>query len=180
MAISDKRTNLVWMDLEMTGLDLDKARIIQISLVITNQELETLFNGLELAVHQSDEVLLDAEEWVRTNLKDQLKQSQKSPLSESEAEQQLLEVITQYCDEKTSPLCGNSVSNDKRFLIKYMPTLNNYLSHRSIDVSTVKELFKRWKPGQKLYVKGDAHTALQDIEESIGELKFYRDIGFIG
>jgi oligoribonuclease len=177
---SDLKTNLVWMDLEMTGFDPEIHAVTQISLVITNSELEVLYEGTEINIHQPEVVLDNASGWVKENAKDILQKSRASTVSIQEAENQLLQTIQKYTAEKCSPLCGNSVWQDRRFIAKYFPKIDNYLLHRIIDISSIKELCKRWRPGEKVFEKKNTHTAFDDIKESIAELKYYREIGFIG
>lgn len=180
MLKSDPNTNLVWMDLEMTGLDAEIHRVTQIALMVTNQELEVLDDGIEIVVHQPEEVLSMANSWVKENLQRMLEKSRNATVSEAEAEGQLLQIIKKYTTEKTSPLCGNSVWVDRKFVSKYMPRLEILLHYRNIDVSSIKELYRRWRPDLKEFEKKKAHTPLEDIRESIAELKYYREIGFIG
>jgi len=174
--------NLVWMDLEMSGLDIEKEVIIEIATVITDGDLIILEDGPCLAIHQSDEILENMDEWnTRTHnasgLVDRVKHSK---ISAAEAEQTTLEFIRKYCPPKTSPLCGNSVGQDRKFLEKYMPELSDYLHYRNIDVTSVKELIRRWYPdGPKPPRKSDSHLASIDIRESLDELIFYRKHYFI-
>ena len=170
-------THLVWIDLEMTGLDPDHDVIIEIATIITDSDLEVIAEGPELAIHQSDERLAGMDEWNQTHHKasgliDRVKSSQVSMV---EAEATTLEFISRYVEENQSPLCGNSVWQDRRFLTGQMPTLEQYLHYRLIDVSTVKELALRWRPDvAKGVVKKNEHLALADIRESIEELRHYR------
>jgi oligoribonuclease len=170
-------THLVWIDLEMTGLDPDHDVIIEIATIITDSDLEVIAEGPELAIHQSDERLAGMDEWNQTHHKasgliDRVKSSQVSMV---EAEATTLEFISRYVEENQSPLCGNSVWQDRRFLTGQMPTLEQYLHYRLIDVSTVKELALRWRPEvAKGVVKKNEHLALADIRESIEELRHYR------
>ena len=169
--------NLVWIDLEMTGLDVEECRIIEIATIITNSELEILAEGPELVIHQPEEVLAAMDEWNTkhhgaSGLTAAVK---KSEISLEEAEEATLAFIREHCQENTAPLCGNSIWQDRRFLARYMPRLEEYLHYRIIDVSSVKEVVRRWYP---TYVrppqKGQSHRALDDIRESIEELKYYR------
>jgi oligoribonuclease len=178
-----KDANLVWMDLEMTGLDPDQDRIIEIATVITDSQLNIIDTkisdsfGLVMAIHQPDSLLDAMDEWNTqthggTGLTARVRAS---TTTEAEAELQTLQFIKQYVAANKSPLCGNSICQDRRFLYRYMPTLSAYLHYRNIDVSTIKELAKRWAPQtlSALNKKG-SHKALDDILESIEELKFYR------
>lgn len=177
---SDK--NLVWVDLEMTGLDPDRHAIIEIATLVTDGELNILAEGPVLAIHQPDEVLTGMDAWcVEHHGKSGLTaRVQASSVSLSEAEEQTLGFVRQFVPEKTSPLCGNSVGHDRRFLIRHMPRLHDFLHYRNVDVSTVKELVKRWYPqGPHLPEKKSAHLALEDIRESIDELRFYRKHFFL-
>jgi len=175
--------NLVWMDLEMTGLDPDRDRIIEIATVITDKELNVLAEGPVLAVHQSDEVLAGMDEWNRhhhgtSGLVERVRESR---IDEAEAERRTIEFVAGYSPKGASPLCGNSICQDRRFLFRYMPDLEAYLHYRNLDVSTVKELAKRWHPSVFSGVKKNSpHLALGDILESIEELRYYRQHLFIG
>lgn len=177
---SDPNTNLIWMDLEMTGLDSDIHRITQIALLITNQALEVLYDGIEIVIHQPEEILSTANSWVKENLSGMLEKSRKATASESNVEEQLLQIVQKFTTPKMSPLCGNSIWIDRKFIFKYLPKLEAHLLHRNIDVSSTKELYKRWRPDLKEFAKKKTHTPLEDVKESIAELKYYRKIGFIG
>ncbi|MDQ6969575.1 MAG: oligoribonuclease [Mariprofundus sp.] len=168
--------NLVWMDLEMTGLDPDKETIIEIATIITDSEMNILAEGSSLVIHQPDSRLDAMDEWNTTHhgasgLTARVKKSQ---LGMREAEIQTLDFIKQYVPAGVSPLCGNSVHQDRRFLLPYMPELEAYLHYRNIDVSTIKELSRRWYPKMRPPRKQAAHLALVDIRESIEELCWYR------
>ncbi len=171
-------SNLVWLDLEMTGLDADKERIIEAAMIVTDTNLNILAQSPVLVVHQSDALLAAMDEWntathTRTGLVERVKAS---TLSEADVEAQLLAFMAEYVPEKASPMCGNSVHQDRRFMQKYMPKLEAYFHYRNLDVSTLKELAKRWHPEvAKGVVKKGAHQALADIEESIEEMRHYRD-----
>ncbi len=169
---------LVWIDLEMTGLNSDADRIIEIATVITDSELNTVAQGPVLAVHQPDEVLAAMDEWnTRTHGESGLTQRvRESTLTEAEAEHQTLEFIQQYVPKNKSPLCGNGICQDRRFLARGIPQLEAYVHYRNLDVSSIKELVKRWKPELCAgLVKKNTHKALDDILESIEELKYYRE-----
>jgi oligoribonuclease len=170
--------NLVWLDCEMSGLDPEKERLLEIAVVITGPELTPRIEGPVLVIHQSDEVLDGMDAWNkgthgRSGLIDKVKSSM---LDESAAEQQLLEFISRYTKKNGSPMCGNTIGQDRRFLVKYMPKLEAYFHYRNLDVSTLKELAKRWKPSAyNSFKKQQAHTALADVHESIDELVHYRE-----
>jgi len=169
--------NLVWMDLEMTGLDPDKEVIIEIATLITDSDLNILAEGPCLAVNQSNEILSRMDEWnTNTHGASGLTQKVKeSRINDGEAERITLDFIKQYVPPQKSPLCGNSISQDRRFLVKYMRELHDYLHYRSIDVTSVKELVKRWFPtGPKFPKKSQVHSANIDVRESLEELIFYR------
>lgn len=169
--------NLIWIDLEMTGLMPDTDLIIEIATVITDKNLNILAQGPVLAVHQSDAALAAMDEWNQTHhgqsgLIDRVKAS---VISDAEAERQTIEFLQQWVPANTSPMCGNSIGQDRRFLYRYMPQLEAYFHYRNLDVSTVKELAARWAPQVKdSFTKQTAHQALEDIIESIDELKHYR------
>ena len=174
--------NLVWMDLEMTGLDPDKETIIEVATFITDGDLNILEEGPCLAIHQNDEILDRMDEWNQSHHSSSglLQRVKDSKLSVANAEKITLDFISKYCPEKTSPLCGNSIGHDRRFIAKYMKTISSYLHYRSIDVTSIKELVNRWYPdGPKPPRKSEAHLASIDIRESLEELIFYRKHYFI-
>ena len=170
--------NLVWLDCEMTGLDPEKERLIEIAVVVTGPNLTPRIDGPVIVVHQSDEVLNAMDNWNkgthgRSGLIDKVKNS---TVDEAEAEKQLLEFISRYIPKQGSPMCGNTIGQDRRFLVKFMPKLEAYFHYRNLDVSTLKELAKRWKPSAySAFKKQQAHTALADVHESIEELAHYRE-----
>ena len=170
--------NLVWLDCEMTGLDPDNERLIEIAVVITGPNLEPRIEGPVLVIHQSDALLDKMDNWNKgthgkSGLIDKVKAS---TLSEAEAEAEILAFLKKYVPKATSPLCGNTISQDRRFLVKYMPKLDAFFHYRNIDVSTFKELAKRWRPEvYKSFKKQQKHTALADVHESIDELEHYRE-----
>jgi oligoribonuclease len=169
--------NLVWIDLEMTGLDPDRDTILEIAALITNSELDPVAEGPVLAIHQPAQVLEAMDEWNREHhaASGLTQRVLSSRLSMTEAERRLLDFVKGYCPARTSPLCGNSVWQDRRFLARHMPAFEGYLHYRNIDVSTVKELVRRWYPnGPKAPEKKHSHLAVDDIRESIDELRFYR------
>ena len=170
--------NLVWLDMEMTGLNPDGDRIIEMAMVVTNSELEMVAESPSWVVHQSDEILAGMDDWNqkthgRSGLIDKVKAS---AMNEAEVEAQALEFLKKYSLANHSPMCGNSIGQDRRFMARYMPTLEAYFHYRNLDVSTLKELCKRWQPEiYKGFKKKSKHTALADIYESIDEMKYYRE-----
>jgi oligoribonuclease len=171
-------TRLIWVDLEMSGLDPDNDRILEVAMVITDQNLEVVAEGPVLVVHQSDAVLNGMDSWnkathARTGLTGRVKAS---AASEQAVENDMLAFLKQHLAAGASPMCGNSVCQDRRFLARYMPALQSYFHYRNLDVSTLKELAKRWKPQIMAgFQKQGKHEALADIYESIDELKYYRE-----
>lgn len=169
--------NLIWLDCEMTGLDPEKERLIEIAVVITGPDLTPRIDGPVIAIHQEDAVLDAMDNWNkgthgRSGLIDKVKAS---VIDEAAAEQRLLDFIARYVPKQGSPMCGNTIGQDRRFLVKYMPRLEAYFHYRNLDVSTLKELAKRWKPAAyAAFKKQQAHTALADVHESIEELAHYR------
>lgn len=176
--MSDRSSNLIWIDLEMTGLEPDTDRIIEIATIVTDAQLNILAQGPVLAVHQSDDCLAGMDDWnTRTHgesgLVDRVKASS---FDESVAEQKSIEFLEKWVDKGMSPMCGNSIGQDRRFLVKYMPKLEAYFHYRNLDVSTLKELARRWAPDvMEGFKKRGTHQALDDIIESIDELKYYRE-----
>jgi oligoribonuclease len=176
--MAQDQNNLVWLDMEMTGLDPDRDRIIEIAIVVTDSQLSTLAEAPVEVVHQPDAVLDAMDDWnksthSRTGLIAKVKASS---LTEARAEEKLVAFLAQYVPGKTSPMCGNSICQDRRFLARYMPRLEAYFHYRNLDVSTLKELARRWRPDvAKGLVKQGKHEALADIYESIDELKYYRE-----
>lgn len=169
---------LVWIDLEMSGLNTDTDKIIEIATIITDSQLEVIAQGPVLAVHQSDTVLNNMDEWnTRTHGGSGLTQRvRESTLSEADAERLTLDFIQQFVAKNKSPLCGSSICQDRRFLARGMPQLEAYLHYRNLDVSSIKELVRRWKPEICAgFEKKNTHKALDDILESIAELKYYRE-----
>ena len=172
---------LVWIDLEMSGLDPDKHVILEIATVITDNNLEIIAEGPSMAIAHKSEDLLAMEEWSKAHHEASglLHGVSTSAYNCQSAEQETLKFLSRYCQKGSSPLCGNSVWQDRRFLARYMPTLNGFLHYRNIDVSSVKELVRRWYPSVPAYEKQKAHLALIDIKESIAELRYYRDKVFL-
>jgi len=171
------QNNLAWLDMEMTGLDPNADRIIEVALVVTDSELRTVAEAPVLVVRQPDEILEAMDAWNkathgRSGLIDRVKAS---TLTETDVETRMLEFLREHVPENTSPMCGNSICQDRRFLARWMPRLEAYFHYRNLDVSTLKELCKRWKPEvAKGFNKSSKHEALADIHESIDELKYYR------
>ncbi len=175
LAKSDQ--NLVWLDCEMSGLDPDKERLLEIAVVVTGPQLTPRIEGPVLVIHQSDAVLNAMDAWNKgTHGKSGLVEKVRaSALDEAQAEEEVLAFIRRYVPKHGSPLCGNTVSQDRRFLVKFMPQLEAYLHYRCLDVSTLKELAKRWRPDVfAAFKKRQMHTALADVHESIDELEHYR------
>ena len=174
----NKKTNLIWIDLEMTGLVPEKDIIIEIATVVTDANLNVLAEGPSLAIHQDNNHLESMDEWnTRQHTKSGLVQRVKeSKIFINEAEKQTLDFVMKYVDPGTSPMCGNSICQDRRFLYNYMPKLEKFFHYRHIDVSTLKELAVRWKPDVvSNSFKQSKHLALSDIYDSINELKHYRE-----
>ena len=176
LAKSDQ--NLVWLDCEMTGLEPDTDRLLEIAVVVTGPTLDPRVEGPVFAIHQSDELLNGMDAWNkgthgRSGLIDKVKAS---TVTEAEAEQQIIAFLAQYVPKGKAPMCGNSIGQDRRFLVRYMPKLEQFFHYRNVDVSTLKELAKRWKPAAySAFKKQQAHTALADVHESIEELAHYRE-----
>jgi oligoribonuclease len=174
--------NLVWIDLEMTGLEPEHDRIIEIASLVTDKDLNILAEGPVMAIHQSDETLDGMDDWnTNTHGKSGLTQRcRDSKTDEQQALDATIKFLEQYVDRGKSPLCGNTIGQDRRFLVRYMRELDDFFHYRSIDVSTIKELTKRWKPETlNGFEKQGAHTALADIRESVAELQYYRKHCFI-
>lgn len=169
--------NLIWIDLEMTGLSPETDRILEIATVVTNKHLDVIAEGPVIALKQSNKILGEMDEWnkrqhQKSGLIDRVKASKKK---EVDAEQQTIEFLSRFIDPFQSPMCGNSICQDRRFLAHYMPNLEKFFHYRNLDVSTIKELARRWKPEIiHGFVKAGEHLALADVLESINELKHYR------
>lgn len=180
--MNDKPSNLIWIDLEMTGLDPNNDFIIEIATLVTDANLTIIAEGPNLAIHQPDEILNKMDDWNtnqhrKSGLTERVKQS---TITIEQAEEQTLTFLKQHVGAKASPICGNTVCQDRRFLSRWMPKLEAYFHYRHLDVSTVKELARRWAPETfKGLKKESKHLALDDIKESIEELRYYRDRFFV-
>ncbi len=172
-----RQNALLWIDLEMTGLDPEKDRIIEMAAIVTDADLNSLAESPVITVHQPDSLLAQMDEWCtrqhgQSGLTARVRECR---VTEAEAEQQMLAFVRQYTDKGASPMCGNSIGQDRRFLVKYMPELEAHFHYRNIDVSSIKELAKRWKPSIMSGIKKKgAHLALDDIRDSIEEMRYYR------
>ena len=169
--------NLVWIDMEMTGLDPEENVVLEIATIVTDKDLNVLAEGPVIAIHQSDEELAKMDDWnVNTHTKSGLVARVKaSQHDEAKAIAETLDFIRQWVPERTSPLCGNSIGQDRRFMVKHMAELEAFFHYRNVDVSTIKELVRRWQPELlDQFTKSGTHQALDDIRESIAELRFYR------
>ena len=171
--------NLIWIDLEMTGLDPDSDRIIEVATVVTDPNLNVLDEGPSLVINQSNALLDSMDEWNtaqhgRSGLTDRVRSS---VLTEKEAMNQTLDFLKKWVPEGSSPMCGNSIGQDRRFLVRYMPDLASFFHYRSLDVSTIKELIRRWRPDlEGGFSKKGNHLAMDDIYDSIAELAYYREV----
>jgi oligoribonuclease len=175
--------NLIWIDLEMTGLNPEADRIIEVATIVTDSQLNILAEGPVIAVHQADEIMNSMDEWnTRTHGKTGLTERVKNSRTvENEAEKQTIDFLKQYIGKNQSPMCGNSICQDRRFLARYMPELEAWFHYRNLDVSSIKELAKRWKPDiLGGYSKKNTHQAMDDIRESIEELQYYRKHFMLG
>ena len=169
--------NLIWIDLEMTGLIPETDVIIEIATLVTDSQLNVLAEGPVIAVHQSDAILNGMDEWnTKQHGKSGLTQRvRESSIDSAEAERLTIEFLSKFVPKNRSPICGNSICQDRRFLARHMPKLEAYFHYRNLDVSTIKELTRRWAPEvSKLYTKDSTHLAMDDIKDSIDELQFYR------
>lgn len=175
--MSQNEQNLIWVDMEMTGLEPETDRILEIAMIVTDKELNVLAEGPVIAVHQSDEVLAAMDEWnTRTHGESGLvARVRASDYDEAQAVEECLAFMKEWVPEQQTPMCGNSIGQDRRFMVRYMPELERYFHYRNVDVSTVKELVRRWKPEiLDEFTKTGTHQALDDIRESIAEMQFYR------
>ncbi len=177
----DHDGRLVWMDLEMTGLNPDTDTILEIATIITDKNLNILAEGPNLVIHHTPEALARMDEWCRKHHGDSglTRRALTSSLTLAQAEEATLAFIRQHVSERQSPLCGNSIHQDRRFLARHMPAIDAWLHYRMIDVSTIKELVRRWYPRVRIPQKRGGHRALADIRESIAELRYYRRHVFI-
>ena len=176
--MSDRKTNLIWIDLEMTGLDTFEDEIIEIATLVTDSQLNPVAEGPMLAIHQPDEVLDGMDEWnTRQHGKSGLTQRVRdSKLTTQDAERLTLEFLAEHVDAGASPMCGNSICQDRRFMARLMPQLEEFFHYRNLDVSTLKELGKRWAPqATAAFKKESSHLAMDDIRDSIRELEYYRE-----
>src|SRR3954470_5523841 len=170
--------NLVWVDMEMTGLEPDNDRIIEVAVVVTDPDLNVLAEGPVFAIHQSDATLDKMDNWNkgthgRSGLIDRVKAS---TVTEAQAEEELIKFLKPWVPKGKAPMCGNTIGQDRRFMVRYMPKLEAFFHYRNIDVSTLKELGKRWRPDvYDSFTKQQKHTALADVHESIDELVHYRE-----
>ena len=171
--------NLIWIDLEMTGLDTNNDKIIEIATIVTDAQLNIIAEGPMLAIHQSTEIMNGMDEWnTRQHGQSGLTERVRtSTIDEAEAERQTIEFLSQHVPAGASPMCGNSICQDRRFMARCMPTLEAFFHYRNLDVSTIKELLKRWAPPATLsgFKKGGSHLAMDDTRDSIRELRFYRE-----
>jgi oligoribonuclease len=175
------KNHLIWIDLEMTGIDPEKCVIIEIATIVTDENLELLAEGPDMAISHPKEILFAMDEWIRTQHQASglIDRAKASAYNCQKAEEKTLEFLRMHCKKGESPLCGNSVWQDRRFLVKHMPSLNEFLHYRNIDVSSIKELVKRWYPSLPPFRKQKDHLASMDIKESINELKYYRGNVFV-
>jgi oligoribonuclease len=177
--MTNNSLNLIWIDLEMTGLDPLQERIIEIATVITDSDLNVLAEGPSIVINQSEELIQAMDEWnTNQHLKSGLTERVlKSIVTEAQAESETIEFLKQWVPQGASPMCGNSIGQDRRFLVRYMPELASYFHYRNLDVSTLKELVKRWKPELiNGFNKKGSHLAMDDIYDSIEELAYYRKV----
>ena len=179
--MAQDQNNLIWIDIEMTGLVPETDRVIEIALVVTDAQLNTMSESPVLAIHQPDSVLDGMDDWNKSTHKKSglIERVKVSTISEADAELQMIEFLKQHVPARISPMCGNSICQDRRFMHRLMPQLEAHFHYRNLDVSTIKELARRWSPQVLAGVsKESAHTALSDVRDSIAELRHYR--GFMG
>jgi oligoribonuclease len=177
--MAKNKKNLIWIDLEMTGLDTNNDAIIEIATIVTDADLNVLAEGPILAIHQADSALEAMDEWnTRQHGKSGLtKRVRDSTLNETDAEQQTIEFLKEYVPAGVSPMCGNSICQDRRFMARIMPELEAYFHYRNLDVSTLKELARRWAPKvERSFKKNSSHLAMDDVKDSIRELQHYREL----
>lgn len=176
--MTNNKEHLIWMDMEMTGLEPDTDKVLEIATIVTDKDLNILAEGPVLAIHQPDDVLAKMDEWcTRTHTASGLvDRVRSSTCTEAQAQAQTLAFLAEWVPAGCSPICGNSIGQDRRFLYRHMPELEQYFHYRYLDVSTLKELARRWKPEILAgFQKQGAHLALDDIRESIAELRYYRE-----
>jgi oligoribonuclease len=175
--MSQSENNLIWVDLEMTGLDTNNDYIIEIATIVTDPQLNILAEGPVVAIHQPDAILDQMDDWNtrQHNQSGLVERIQKSPYDVAEAETMTLEFLEKFVPPGKSPMCGNSICQDRRFMHRLMPKLEEYFHYRNLDVSTIKEIMKRWAPEKEAYNKQGTHLAMDDIRDSIAELKYYRE-----
>ena len=177
--MAKSKKNLIWIDLEMTGLDTNNDYIIEIATIVTDADLNVLAEGPMIAIHQSDEILDAMDEWNTrqhggSGLVDRIKATR---VTEAEAEQQTLEFLKEHVPAGVSPMCGNSICQDRRFMARIMPELEAFFHYRNLDVSSLKELARRWAPKvEKAFKKKSSHLAMDDVKDSIRELQHYREL----
>ncbi len=175
--MSYNESNLVWIDMEMSGLDPDNDKVLEMATIVTDAQLQVLAEGPVMAIHQSQDVFNSMDEW-NTNTHGQsglVARCKASTIDEQEAIKQTIVFLQKYVPKGAAPLCGNSIGQDRRFMYRHMPELEEYFHYRTVDVSTIKELVRRWQPDLlNGFTKKGAHTALEDIKESIEELAYYR------
>lgn len=173
-----QKENLAWIDLEMTGLNPDVDRIIEIATIVTDSQLNIIAQGPVISVFQEESLLNQMDDWNTKHHTESglINRVHASKTLEKEAQQQTINFLQEHVDKNQSPICGNSIGHDRRFLIKYMPDLESFFHYRNLDVSTVKELARRWRPDlYEGFTKKGTHQALEDIKESIEELKYYKE-----
>ena len=176
--MAKSKNNLIWIDLEMTGLDTNNDYIIEIATIVTDSELNVLAEGPIIAIHQPDSILNGMDEWntKQHNRSGLVERVRNSTYNEQQAEAETIEFLKKYVPANVSPMCGNSICQDRRFMARCMPELEAYFHYRNLDVSSLKELARRWAPGiVPGFVKQGEHKALADIQESIRELEYYRE-----
>jgi oligoribonuclease len=173
--------HLVWIDLEMTGVDPARDVILEIATIVTDNDLKLVAEGPNIAINQPEEVLSCMDDWCMTHHRASglIDRAEASSFNCRDAEQRTLEFLQSHCEREKCPLCGNSVWQDRRFIAKYMPSLSEFFHYRNIDVSSIKELAKRWYPSLPPFQKQKSHLALMDIKESVNELKYYRENIFL-
>ncbi|OYY73761.1 MAG: oligoribonuclease [Gammaproteobacteria bacterium 28-57-27] len=171
------QNHLIWIDLEMTGLEPEQDVIIEIATLVTDEQLNILAEGPVIAVHQPENVLQGMDEWNQNHhsASGLLERVRASPHNAAEAEQLTLDFLRQWSEKRSSPMCGNSICQDRRFLARHMPKLEDFFHYRNLDVSTLKELARRWYPAVPKFEKAGAHRALDDIRASLDELRYYRE-----